>query len=84
MHVEVPPVPYRELTRARPEGPPGEESAAIRRRVIRAHERQRLRFGRSPMRLEVACTIAALVGAEEIGVKHLAEALQFRVLDRSG
>jgi predicted ATPase with chaperone activity len=36
------------------------------------------------MRLEVACTIAALVGAEEIGVKHLAEALQFRVLDRSG
>lgn len=81
VHVEVPPVPYRELTRARSEGPPGEESAAIRRRVIRARERQRLRFGRSPMRLEVACTIAALVGAEEIGVKHLAEALQFRVLE---
>ena len=84
VHVEVPPVRYRELTRARSEGPSGEESAAIRRREIRARERQRLRFGRSPMRLKVACTIAALAGAEEIGVKNLVEALQFRVLDRSG
>jgi len=33
------------------------------------------------MRLKVACTIAALVGAKEVGVKHLAEALQFRVLE---
>ncbi|MGH7320071.1 MAG: YifB family Mg chelatase-like AAA ATPase [Candidatus Rokuibacteriota bacterium] len=48
MRVEMPPVPYRDLG---PEGRAGEESAAIRRRVLAARDRQRARFG--PARLRV-------------------------------
>ncbi len=39
---EVPAVPYAELT-----GPPGEASAAVRRRVLQARERQEVRQGTS-------------------------------------
>ena len=120
LHVEVPPVAYRDLGPG-PAG--GEESAGIRRRVLAARERQRARFGRARVRvnarmnpkqlgrlcplsadgrqlvaravdrlglsarahdrvLKVARTIADLAGAEEIRPEHLAEALQYRALDR--
>jgi magnesium chelatase family protein len=52
LHLEVPPVPYRELDGATA----GEESAAIRRRVLAARERQRVRFGRSRVRVNARMT----------------------------
>ncbi len=120
VHIEVPPVAYRDLESA---GVAREESAAIRRRVLTARERQRIRFGRGRVGansrmttgqvarccrlsragrqllgcavdrlglsarahdrvLKVARTIADLAGREEIEPEHLAEALQYRVLDR--
>ncbi len=46
LHLEVPAVSYAELS----EGPPGEPSAAIRERVLRAHRIQAERFRKSPIR----------------------------------
>ncbi len=134
IHIEVPAVQYKEL---RGGGAASESSAAIRKRVIEARERQHSRFleagartegsGRVASRavfanaqmtssqirqhcelasdaerlleramlqqglsarahdriLKVARTVADLEGAQAIAVKHLAEAIQYRTLDRS-
>jgi magnesium chelatase family protein len=115
MHVEVPAVPYRELT----ETASGESSATVRARVEEVRRRQLARGPRSNARLtsrelntaaaldseghrileraverlalsaraidrirRLARTIADLDGSPCVGVPHLTEALQYRVLDR--
>jgi magnesium chelatase family protein len=120
IQVEVPAVAYAELTQTAR----GEDSAAIRRRVVAARSRQRERFGdgsavrsnaqmpaaqtqrvcrlgaaehrlleaamhrlglsaRAYVRvLRVARTIADLDASERIEAAHLAEAIQYRSLDR--
>jgi magnesium chelatase family protein len=119
IHVEVPAVPYKELTGKHQ----GTSSAAMRERVTRAREIQSIRFGDGSAtcnaRMDsrqlrqhadlsdpclvlmkqamdelglsaraydkvrrVARTIADLEGAEQITEAHVAEAVQYRLLDR--
>jgi magnesium chelatase family protein len=119
IHLDVPAVPYREL-RGQSDGTP---SAAMREEVLRARDRQAVRFGHRRLTnarmshrqvkkfcaldgagesllkqamqemglsarahdkvLRVARTIADLEGAEAITATHLAEAVQYRRLDRN-
>ncbi|MFN4242982.1 MAG: YifB family Mg chelatase-like AAA ATPase [Tepidisphaerales bacterium] len=117
IHVEVPAVPYRELTGKGA----GTDSATMRKQVLAAREIQRKRFGdlttnatmsskdlRKHCDLSAAClllmrqamdelglsaraydkvrriarTLADLEGAADIAEHHLAEAIQYRLLDR--
>ena len=84
--IHVDPVPFGQLSGAVPES-----SAEIRARVLAA--RANIPFIRpapsaiadriDPQTLEVASTIAALEGSDEIKTEHLAEAIQYRSLDRN-
>jgi magnesium chelatase family protein len=69
IHVEVPAISYDELTSLEP----GEPSVDIRDRVVGARNIQQQRFAR---------TIADLDHAPAIGAEHIAEAIQYRTLDR--
>jgi len=122
IHIEVVPVSYDELAETKP----AESSEDIRKRVIKAREKQSERFNAHPQIysnaqmsskmirtwceidtagktllkkameklglsaraydriLKVARTIADLEGTENIQSYHLAEAIQYRSLDRSG
>jgi magnesium chelatase family protein len=51
LHVEVPPVPYRELARDGPTDARVEDSGAVGGRVAAARERQRARLGRGRVRV---------------------------------
>jgi magnesium chelatase family protein len=117
LHVEVPAVPYQELTGRRV----GTSSATMRAQVARARQVQGKRFGDGTMNARmdsrqlkahcelsdtclllmkqamdelglsaraydkvrrVARTIADMEGAADIGEQHIAEAVQYRLLDR--
>ncbi len=122
IHVEVTPVPFRELTRDRK----SERSEAIRQRVVSARQLQAERFsghegvycnaqmnsrmlqeicqiteeGKQLLKtamerlglsaraydriLKVSRTIADLQSSADIKTEHLAEAIQYRSLDREG
>src|ERR1043165_160230 len=57
LHVEVPQVPFREITSAQP----GESSARIRERVVAARKRQQTRFADKP---KITCN--ARMGSKEL------------------
>jgi magnesium chelatase family protein len=117
IHVEVPAVPYRELTGRHA----GTDSAAMRKQVMRARAAQTKRFGAQAANAtmdsrqlkafcdlsdsclllmkqamdemglsaraydkvrRVARTIADIDGSDAIAEPHLAEAVQYRLLDR--
>ncbi len=103
IHIEVPAVPWREITSKRP----GTDSAYIRRQIERAREfranhpdlgfdlsegclllakQAYEELGLTPrshtMAVGVARTIADLEESEHIQEQHLAEAVQYRLLDR--
>ena len=85
LQVEVTPVAIGEISQVRPSEP----SAAIRERVIRAREvleRAMVRLDLSARAydriVKVARTIADLEGTADIGAAHLAEAINYRSLDR--
>jgi magnesium chelatase family protein len=120
LHVEVVPVPFKELA----EAPPAEKSGDIRNRVVRARKIQEERYqrhskvhsnaqmthddlnrfcqlndaGKQLLKtameklhlsaraydriIKVSRTIADLEGSEDILPVHLAEAIQYRSLDR--
>jgi magnesium chelatase family protein len=94
IHVEVPAVPYRELTSRQS----GTSSAAMRQQVTQARATQQKRFadgtanasmdelGLSARAYDkvrrVARTIADMEAADRIQEHHLAEAVQYRLLDR--
>ncbi len=120
IHVEVPSVPWRQLSRQDPGPESRTTSAEMRERVLEARDRQSLRQGvtlnatlrgRDLDRLatmddgamaltgqamselglsaraydkirRVARTVADLEGADVLGAQHVAEAIQYRLLDR--
>jgi magnesium chelatase family protein len=117
IHVDVPTVPYRELTSKKP----GTDSKTMRQQVERARKVQSARFGDTTTNARmnnkqlkthcelsdsclllmkqamdelglsaraydkvrrVARTIADMEGVAQIGEQHIAEAVQYRLLDR--